>query len=160
MTDDRHVMQLSVAAAARDIGVPVDTLRNMADAGAVPGTARGKNGHITLAADQLPTREQVRTWLHQRYRDRLELVRGVCDQMAKEIESVRLDATEAIEAIPRITGGGDRPYQELLLGTDLRALTGRGPLHEALSTLSMAALDVQLLHRHLLELELDIRAPW
>jgi hypothetical protein len=131
--------EVTVGQAAKVAGVPIEALRELCEAGAVPAR-KGERGHWYLNPDDIPARDWVLEAIRQQYREDVVGAQEAMARFMKEVEAVQLDLNEAAEDT---TGLGR-------LGNDLRSLYSRdSPFTLAQHSLARRLMDVESTHRRL-----------
>lgn len=146
-------VELTVGKVAKIAGVPTDILRRLCEQGHVRAR-RGSAGNWYMDPADAPDAATVRTIVVQEYRLALQQVEATIRRIEVEVESVKLDCREALEAL-----NADPASRPPALGNDLRS-PGRSdtPLGEAVRDLDWNSLEVSLRHRALREMS-DPPAP-
>lgn len=127
---------------ARSVDVPVDLLRHLLDDGTLP--SEGKRGpQYTVDPAAMPDGPGIVAACRVQYRRSLSEAIGAVRRLETEIESVRLDLTDALE-------NGTDPVD--VLGADVTSVNAlRGPSQLALSDLRFAVMTVEALHGSLFD---------
>lgn len=137
-------VELTVGKVAKIAGVPTDVLRGLCERGHVPAR-RGTAGSWYLDPADAPSAAQMRRILADEYRAALHDVQKAVRAIDVELEAVKLDCAEALDALER-----DPDASPPALGNDLRP-AGRSetPMVEAVYELMHLSVWVSIRHREL-----------
>lgn len=92
--DQPEPATVTLAEAAKLVGVSTSTLRHLAEHGALPGTIRIGRGQVRVRAAALPTFDEVEAALLARMRTSIIEVRKHYDRVKVELEAVGNDIVE------------------------------------------------------------------
>jgi DNA-binding transcriptional MerR regulator len=128
---------LSIAEAAKEVGVPTSVLRHLARESALPGVVRLQRGQVRVRGDAVPTFDEVEKILQQRVSVALNRLRKAFDRVRTEMEAVGNDIAE-LEDDPFGPIGVD------LESFDALSTRGGGTLRGALNRMTDASMSLQL----------------
>lgn len=137
-------VELTVATVAKVAGVPTDVLRGLCERGHIRAR-RGTADNWYLDPADAPSATQMRQILAAEYRTALQDVQKAVRAIGVELEAVKLDCAEALDALDR--------HPDALppaLGNDLRPADRRQtPMVEAVYELMHLSVRVSIRHREL-----------